>query len=199
MHHFTVKIDSATGKAISLIVIGVCFLGSGCRNGQMTWSTEVRSPDGNWLASARTVENGGFGTGATQTIVDLKRIKDSKPPETVLAFLHDASSASQPGATIHLTMKWDAPSHLDVTYDGHASLDFQVVKYGGIDISVRDLSSVEVLSPDGRWLASGRTTPWFGAGTEDPPTRMEAVRSQEFLCRPAEEKACYQSSVGSHK
>ncbi len=44
------------------------------------------------------------------------------------------------GGTIDLTMKWTTPSHLEVTYDGHASLDFQVVKMGGIDISVRDLS-----------------------------------------------------------
>ncbi|HYW97725.1 MAG TPA: hypothetical protein VE822_01330 [Candidatus Elarobacter sp.] len=38
-------------------------------------------------------------------------------------------------------MKWVTPSHLDVTYDRHPNLYFQVVKYSGINISVRDLSS----------------------------------------------------------
>jgi hypothetical protein len=38
-------------------------------------------------------------------------------------------------------MKWVTPSQLDVTYDRHPDLSFQVVKYGGINISVQDLSS----------------------------------------------------------
>src|SRR5205814_7685807 len=45
------------------------------------------------------------------------------------------------GGTIDLTMKWVTPAHLDVTYDRHPNLYFQVVKYSGINISVRDLSS----------------------------------------------------------
>ena len=36
-------------------------------------------------------------------------------------------------------MNWEL-SHLEVTYYGGANLYFQVVKYGDIDISVRDLS-----------------------------------------------------------
>jgi len=38
-------------------------------------------------------------------------------------------------------MKWATPSKLDVTYDRHPNLYFQVVKYGGINISARDFSS----------------------------------------------------------
>jgi hypothetical protein len=38
-------------------------------------------------------------------------------------------------------MKWLAPAHLEVTYDGgRASIEFQVVKYSGVEISVRDIS-----------------------------------------------------------
>ena len=170
---------SAIRKAISLIIMGVCVLGCGCQDVETTWLVDARSPDGRWLATARRVENGGFGTGATQTMVYLKRINDPKPPEAVLSFWHDASPASQPGGTIHLTMKWETPSHLDVTYDGHASLGFQVVKYGGIDISVRDLSSVEARSPDGHWLASGRTARWFGAGTPGEETNVYLKRTND--------------------
>jgi len=131
---------SAVRKAILLFTVGVCALGSGCRGGEKTWSAEARSPDKLWLASAHTVENSGFGTGAVITIVDLKGTNVSNPPETILSFWHDPSLASQSGATINLTMKWATPTHLEVTYNGHAELGFQVVKYGGIDISVRDLS-----------------------------------------------------------
>jgi hypothetical protein len=48
---------------------------------------------------------------------------------------------------MNLKMEWVTPTHLDVTYGAstrpgdHVSLDFQVAKMSGIDISVRDLSS----------------------------------------------------------
>jgi hypothetical protein len=164
-------------RSILLVIVGVCVLGSGgCGDGETTWTAQARSPDGNWLASARTVENGGFGTGAAQTIVYLKQTNVSSPPEAILSFFHDASPASQPGGTIHLTMRWETPSRLEVTYDGHANLSFQVVKYGGIDISVRDLSSVEARSPDRYWLASARTTRSFGAGTPGEETNVYLER-----------------------
>ena len=131
---------SAVRKAILLIMVGVCALESGCRDGEQTWSEEARSPDNSWLARAHTVENSGLGTGAIITVVELKRTSVPNPPETILSFWHDPSLASQSGATINLTMKWVSPTHLQVTYDGHADLGFQVVKYGDIDISVRDLS-----------------------------------------------------------
>jgi hypothetical protein len=38
-------------------------------------------------------------------------------------------------------MKWATPAHLEVMYDGHADIGFQVVKYAGIDISVRNVSA----------------------------------------------------------
>jgi len=44
------------------------------------------------------------------------------------------------GGTINLKMKWLDSSHLEVTYDGHADLDFEVAGYGGVDISVRNVS-----------------------------------------------------------
>jgi hypothetical protein len=132
---------SAVRKAILLIIVGGFTLGSGCDPATI-WSAEARSPDELWLASARTLENSGFGTGAYVTDVYLKRTNVSKPPQPILSFWHDPSLASpQSGATINLTMKWTTPTHLEVTYDGHADLGLQVVKYANIEISVRDRSS----------------------------------------------------------
>jgi hypothetical protein len=48
---------------------------------------------------------------------------------------------------MNLKMEWVTPTHLEVTYGesgrpgDHVSLDFQVVKCAGIDISVRHFSS----------------------------------------------------------
>jgi hypothetical protein len=110
---------------------------SGCRGEDTIWTAEAPSPDGRWLASASTVETSGFGTGDIETDVFLKWTKDSKSPEHLLGFVHDPKSVSK---TINLSMKWDSPSHLEVTYDGHATVDLQVVKYGDVDISLRDVS-----------------------------------------------------------
>jgi hypothetical protein len=137
-HEFSV---SAVRKAILFIIVGVFALGSGCGPATI-WSAEARSPDGLWLASARTLENAGFGTGAYVTDVYLKRTNVSEPQQPILSFWHDPLLASpQSGATINLTMKWTTPTRLEVAYDGHADLGFQVVKYANIEISVRDRSS----------------------------------------------------------
>jgi hypothetical protein len=133
--------------SISLIIIGVCSLPFGCQQAPTIWVTEVRSPDGLWIASARTIQNGGFGSARIDTVVYLKQSNVSRPPTEVLAFsclgpaprpyVLDNANA---GGTIDLTMKWVSPSHLAVTYDRHPYLYFQVVKYGGVNISVQDLS-----------------------------------------------------------
>jgi hypothetical protein len=48
------------------------------------------------------------------------------------------------------------------------------------------------------WFIFDAYYPWMNPFTEPgfPPTQAEAARSAEFLCNPAEEQACYQSSLG---
>ena len=70
---------------------------------------------------------------AWKTSVDLKWTNGSESPENILVLVHDPYSASK---TINRSMKWVTPSHLDVTYTGKARVDFQVVKYGDLDISL---------------------------------------------------------------
>jgi len=146
----------AVPRPIPLIVIGVCILSVGCQKAHETiWKAEVRSPNALWLASADAVQNGGFGSAAIQTSVYLKRIAVSGPPVQVLLFScpgpaprpYVLDNKANAGGTIDLVMKWLTPSHLEVTYDGHADLDFQVVKYGGVAISVRTLSDNAARAP----------------------------------------------------
>jgi hypothetical protein len=130
----------AISSAIWLVLIGVCVLGAGCHNVATTWSAEARSPDGLWLATAQSQQVGGPGTAYDGTSVYLTRINGSQPPTQVLGFSHQF-------ATMNLKMEWVTPTHLEVSYGAsarpgdHVNLGFEVVKYGGIDISVRDLST----------------------------------------------------------
>jgi hypothetical protein len=134
--------------AAFLFAIGLCLLGISCGNPPTIWKAEARSPDGLWIASAQTIQNGGFGLASIDTVVYLRRTNRSEPPTEVLGlschgpaprpYVLDKANA---GGTIDLTMKWVTPFHLEVTYDNHPDLYFQVVKIGGIDISALDLSS----------------------------------------------------------
>jgi hypothetical protein len=127
--------------AIVLVMFGVCTLAAcSCGSEDTIWTAEAPAPDGRWVATAETVETNGLGTGVIVTNVDLKWMRSSSKPEKILVFVHDKPPESR---TIDISMKWITPSHLDVTYNGRARVDFQVVKCGDVDISLRDLSSTQ--------------------------------------------------------
>ncbi len=125
-------------------------LATGCRDVPTIWRTELPSPDGAWVAVAHTEQDGGFGSAWIGTSVDLKRsdgtVRRGKP-FTILEFdcpgpaahayvLDDANA----GGTIHLHMAWLTPSTLEVTYDGTATVNLQVARFAGVNISLQDLS-----------------------------------------------------------
>ncbi|MDE3169581.1 MAG: hypothetical protein KGL75_05515, partial [Acidobacteriota bacterium] len=72
----------------------------GCSGEDTIWSTQLRSPDGRFVASAETVENSGFGTGLLVTDVYLKGTNVSNSPENILVLVHDSNYASK---TINLS------------------------------------------------------------------------------------------------
>jgi hypothetical protein len=143
---------SALCTAFLIMVSWIGVLASGCTSKEdlTVWKATFPSPDGAWLASVSTVQNGGFGSAAINTSVYLARAGNSGSPTEVLGFSCNGPMArpyvldnvANKGGSINLTMKWITPSHLEVTFSGHPDLYFQVVKYAGIEISVRDLSSV---------------------------------------------------------
>ncbi len=136
----SIERSSAFPAAITIIIFGACVLALGCHDVATTWSSEVRSPDGLWIATARSEQWGGPGTAYDATTVYLKSTKGSKSPTQVLLFSHQY-------ATMNLKMEWLTATHLEVTYGASAqpgdrvSLDFQAVKYDDVNISVRDLSN----------------------------------------------------------
>jgi|SRR5882762_1857631 len=133
----------AIHKAIPLILVGICFLVSGCRDSAIIWSAESRSPDGHWVASASTEQFGGPGTAYVGTHVYLKAVNGSQPSVELLGLSNDSA---YPSGITNVGMNWISASHLELTYKGHASVDFQVVRCAGIDISLRDLSGETIKS-----------------------------------------------------
>ena len=112
---------------------------SGCSSDQVTvWSTQAPSPDGQWIAIGRTDQYSGPGNAASITGVYLRPAGSSHPADPILHF--DDNFPPGKGG-IELTLVWLSPTHLQVTFSRHPNLNFQVVKYAGIDISVRDLPS----------------------------------------------------------
>jgi hypothetical protein len=135
-------------KASSLVVV-TCAVIAACVNKKdlVVWKIEEASPDRQWQASADTVQNGGFGSASIDTTVYLKKASDPKDPKEVLLF-HCAGPVPHPyvldnaanrGGTIDLHMTWVTSGHLNVTYSGHPDLDFQAVKYEGIEITAQNL------------------------------------------------------------
>ena len=136
---------SAIRKPISLLIFAICALAFGCKDdGTTIWSADTPSPDRNWVASAGTKQWSGPGTAYVGTSVYLKRRDDSMPPVEILEFANDSA---YPTGITNVEMTWLTPSHLEVAYRGHATLNFQAVKCAGIDISVRDLSTEAIDTP----------------------------------------------------
>jgi hypothetical protein len=121
---------------VCFLAVSVCGL-FGCKDSQTTLEAEARSPDGHWVASAFSTQNGGPGTAGLDMEVYLKRTDVREASTEILGF----SLGGLASHALNLTMKWQSSSRLDVTYNGQAAtLYFQVLKCAGIDILTRDLS-----------------------------------------------------------
>jgi hypothetical protein len=135
-------------RAILLTVLGVGVLAFGCGRPSIddltVWKAEVPSPDGAWIASARTIQNGGFGSASVDTGVELRRTGEaSQSPVAVLHFdgggpinrpyvLDDVANGGS------ITMKWLTPSHLEVGYNPRYVTDpDHLADLPGIEISVQ--------------------------------------------------------------
>ena len=125
----------------ALAVAGLCTVMLDCGGGQMSWSAESRSPDGRMIARARTIQPSGIGTGVIGTSVDLNWTTGSQQPVLILAF---ADGNDQPDGDKTVGLIWMTPNHLELTYKGLRTIDFQAIKCHGVEITVRDTS---ILAP----------------------------------------------------
>ena len=129
----------AIRMAVWSTAVLLCSLVSGCKDAATIWSTESNSPDGRWVASAHTDQYGGPGTAGILSTVTLRQVKGRQDKIEVLQLSQDATG-------VDLKLNWLTPTHLEITYKQPASVDFQAIKCGGIDISIRDTSAGTVSS-----------------------------------------------------
>ena len=137
----------------ALLGMTLAFSIIGChgRDVPTIWKAELKSPDGAWIAIAHIEQDGGFGSAYIGTDVDLKSTNgtvNKGKPFNVLdfdcpgpaghAYVLDNANA---GGTIDLKMQWLDPAHLQVSYNGQAKVNLQVVQFAGIKITLQDLSA----------------------------------------------------------
>ena len=106
----------------------------------------MRSPDGAWLATERTDQYGGFGSAYIDTIVTLKRLDGTinrGKPFDILEYPEGgpmpkpyALSQENAGGGVDLEMRWLSSNHLEIDYSGHFNPDLQVVRFGGVEITL---------------------------------------------------------------
>lgn len=119
-------------KLAVVLIVGACLFTFGC-SAAPSWSTESRSPDGRMVAKAESFANGGFAApGPSATFVYLKQTAGSQKPMLIFAF------SEGPADGMQVKMDWLSPAHLELTYEGQRTIDFQALRYAGVDISVRN-------------------------------------------------------------
>ncbi len=134
---------ASTRKRILLLIFGACVLVSSCDGPKATWTAESRSPDGKMIATARTIQASGIGTGDPGTFVYLNWTTGSQSPTIILALTDGPDGLGNTS----VGMNWLTPKHLELTYKGPRTLDFEAAKCHGVDILVRDLSKVTSQTP----------------------------------------------------
>jgi hypothetical protein len=140
----------APRRILAAIVLAASLAVSGCtsRDDLVVWKALAPSPDGQWIASADTVQNGGFGSADITTSVYLQRAGDAHPPVAILELSctgpmphpYVLDNVANAGGSIHLSMKWLDGSHLHVTYDTNPSVIFRATKFRDVSVTVKDLS-----------------------------------------------------------
>jgi hypothetical protein len=114
---------SVVWAAIGVSVVTVL----ACCDCATIWSTQARSPDGQFVASAETVQNGGPGTAYIATTVTVRQSFKTEGPDVLVLsnLLPD------------LRLTWLTPTHLKISYTKPATVEFQAIRcFGTIEVSV---------------------------------------------------------------
>lgn len=119
------------GTLLLAAALGGLLATSGCDGSAVIWSTRAPSPDGRFLASASTIENAGPGTADVETGV---YVQDTAGGSRRFMVLLLANDSMWPRGITEVALRWPDPQHLSIDYQGHASIELQVIKWGGLDI-----------------------------------------------------------------
>jgi hypothetical protein len=114
-----------------------------CYVNPTVWKQEVRSPDGAWIATARTDQEGGFGSAWVETTVSIRKVNrtvNHGKPFDVFSYPGGGSIpksyvVSNENADPNLQIVWLTPRHLQITHLSAVNFDLEVVRFADIDIS----------------------------------------------------------------
>jgi hypothetical protein len=99
---------------LPFMLLCACFGVWACKGTQIVWSAEAASPDGKFVANARTSANSGFGIdGIPATFVYLNWAAGSQKPMEIMEFANE----SDPSNVGKVAIKWLSPRHLEIAYD----------------------------------------------------------------------------------
>lgn len=126
--------------AISTVLLGG-FLG--CHNDPTVWIKDVRSPNGAWIATARTRQWGGFGSAWVETSVSIQKVDktvNSGKPFDVLSYPGGGAGGpayvlSDANADHDLQVIWLSPTHLQIAHKSAINPDLEVIRFSDVDIS----------------------------------------------------------------
>lgn len=118
---------------VTLVLLDACGIAT-----RTLWSVQAPSPDGSWIATARTDQTSGPGNADIETGVYVGRPGDSAEPISVLLF---ENQPQQSGREIALKLNWLTPSHLEVVVTRVPAFHYRVASYAGVQISVRQLTT----------------------------------------------------------
>jgi len=119
-------------------LLATCLSLSACgRDVKTIWLIQAASPDGKWLAIGRADRHSGPGNAGIETGVYL-RPTSASGEQAVLMFLNDLSPYN---GGVSFALKWTAPSQLMVVFNRIPDINFEVVKYAGVNISIEGHAS----------------------------------------------------------
>jgi hypothetical protein len=125
---------------ISAILVGSLL---GCQGDPTVWKKDFRSPDGAWVATARTKQWGGFGSAWVETSVSIQKVDKTVnrgKPFDVLSYPGGgvggpAYVLSDANADHDLQVIWLSPTHLQIAHKSAIDPDLEVVRFSDVDIS----------------------------------------------------------------
>ena len=140
------RVISRSGNRVifaATLGLGLLLVLAGCHSSPTVWKQEVRSPDGAWVATARTDQSGGFGSAWVETIVSIRKVdrtvNDGKPFD-IFSYpgggpIQKSYVLSNENADKELQIVWLTPRHIQITHLRLVTPDLAVVRFADIDIS----------------------------------------------------------------
>jgi hypothetical protein len=119
-------------------------MASGCRGGYdpTVWKKDFRSPDGAWVATARTDQWGGFGSAWIETTVSVRKLNGTVnhgKPFDIFSYpggmVPKTYVLSDENADQDLQVTWLSPTHLQVDHRSAIDPDLEVIRLTNLDIS----------------------------------------------------------------